>query len=67
VPWVVEVQRRMQAVSMAFLPPVLIVRKSRVPRILQPTEDRVSLGGAKQSLADITKVIAAMGHIVAPT
>lgn len=62
---VVEVQRRVQAVSMAFLQPVVIGRTSYVLRGLQPTEDRVTLNGAKQSLKDIEKVIATMGHMVA--
>lgn len=61
---VVEVQHRMQAVSMAFLQPVLIDHNAYVLRGLQPTEDRVSLNGAKQSLADIKKVITVMGNIV---
>jgi uncharacterized protein (DUF2252 family) len=62
---IVEIQHRMQAVSMAFLQPVMINHTSYVLRGLQPTEDRVSLNGAKQSLVDIKKVIATMGHIVA--
>lgn len=62
---VVAVQQRMQAVSMAFLQPVAVDGKPFVLRGLQPTEDRVSLNGSKQSLADIEKVIVTMGHIVA--
>jgi uncharacterized protein (DUF2252 family) len=62
---VVEIQHRVQAVSMAFLQPVSIERTSYVLRGLQPSEDRVSLDGAKHSLADIQKVIATMGIIVA--
>jgi uncharacterized protein (DUF2252 family) len=62
---VVEIQHRVQAVPMAFLQPVSIERTSYVLRGLQPSEDRVSLDGAKHSLADIKKVIATMGNIVA--
>jgi uncharacterized protein (DUF2252 family) len=50
---------------MAFLQPVMIDHASYVLRELQPTEDRVSLDGAKQSLVDIKKVIASMGNMVA--
>ena len=49
---VVAVQQRMQAVSMAFLQPVTMGHASYVLRGLQPTEDRVSLDGARQSLVD---------------
>lgn len=62
---IVELQRRVQAVSMAFLQPVVRGRTSYVLRGLQPTEDRVSLDRARQSLADIQKVMATMGQIVA--
>lgn len=62
---VVAIQRRVQAVSMAFLHPVDIGDTSYVLRGLQPSEDRVTLDGARQSLADIRKVIAGMGQIVA--
>lgn len=62
---VVAIQRRMQAVSMAFLQPVFIDQTSYVLRGLQPSEDKVSFNGAKQSLSDIKKVIATMGNIVA--
>lgn len=62
---VVEVQHRMQAVSMAFLQPVSMNGKSYVLRALQPTEDRVSINGAKQTLGEIETVISTMGRIVA--
>lgn len=61
---VVAVQQRMQAVPMAFLQAVTMGGTSYVLRGLQPSEDRVSLDGARQSLADIKKVIATMGCIV---
>ena len=62
---IVEVQQRLQAVPVAFVQPVFIGRQAYVLRELQASEDRVSLGGAKQSHGDIKKVIATMGHIVA--
>ena len=62
---IVEMQRRLQAVPMAFLQPVFIGRQAYVLRELQASEDRVSLDGAKQSQGDIKQVIATMGRIVA--
>ena len=62
---IVEVQRRLQAVPMAFLQPVFIGRQAYVLRELQACEDRVSLDGAKQSQGDIKQVIATMGRITA--
>jgi uncharacterized protein (DUF2252 family) len=62
---IVALQQRQQAVSMAFLHPVVWEGTSYVLRGLQPEEDRVSLDGARQSLADIQKVITTMGQITA--
>ena len=62
---VVAVQRRMQAVSMAFLHPVAIGKTPYVLRGLQASEDRVTLDGARQSLGEIAEVIATMGRAVA--
>lgn len=62
---IVEVQRRLQAVSMAFLQPVEINGQPYVLRGLQPAEDRVTLDGAKQPRADIEHVIHGMGELVA--
>jgi uncharacterized protein (DUF2252 family) len=62
---IVEVQRRMQAVPMAFLQPVLVDHRPFVLRGLQPTEDRVSINGTKQSLPEIEKVITTMASVVA--
>lgn len=62
---IVELQRRVQAVSMAFLQPVAWGRTAYVLRGLQPSEDRVSLDRARQPLADILQVMATMGQIVA--
>ncbi len=62
---IVELQRRLQAVPVAFLQPVLIGRQAYVLRELQPSEDRVSLDGARQSKEDVKGVIATMGRMVA--
>jgi len=62
---VVAVQRRVQAVSMAFLQPVEMGGRPYVLRGLQPIEDRVTIAGARQKLADIRGVVATMGRLVA--
>ncbi len=62
---IVEVQRRMQAVPMAFLQPVVVEHQPFVLRGLQPSEDRVSINGTKQSLSEIEKVIITMASVVA--
>ncbi len=62
---IVEVQRRVQAVSMAFLQAVEMDGRPYVLRGLQPVEDRVSLDGARQARADIAQVIHSMGKLVA--
>lgn len=62
---VVEVQRRLQAVSMAFLQPVRLGKRSYVLRGLQPTEDRVVLDESRSSLEAIRGVVGTMGAIVA--
>ncbi len=62
---VVAVQRRVQAVSMAFLQPATMQGQPYVLRGLQPLEDRVTLAGASQRLADIRGVVATMGQLVA--
>ncbi|MBC3860963.1 DUF2252 domain-containing protein [Undibacterium jejuense] len=62
---VVTVQKRMQAVSMAFLQPVTIKNKPYILRALQPSEDRVTLDGTVNTLAELRKVIEVMGEVVA--
>ncbi|MET3117058.1 uncharacterized protein (DUF2252 family) [Undibacterium sp. GrIS 1.8] len=61
----VTLQRRMQAVSMAFLQPVNIGKQSYILRALLPTEDRVALAKAKTSMQEIQDVIKIMGGLVA--
>jgi uncharacterized protein (DUF2252 family) len=62
---VVELQRRQQAVSMAFLDPVRFTEAPYVLRALQPSEDRVRLAGPGRSPAEIEAVIGTMGQMVA--
>jgi len=65
---VVGLQRRMQAVSMAFLHPIVPAddtASSCVLRGLQPSEDRVSLGAAGTSLEQVRGVIGDMGQLIA--
>ena len=62
---VVGLQRRIQAVSMAFLHPIAGRKSSYVLRGLQPSEDRVMLDVHRTRLADIRGVIAEMGQLMA--
>lgn len=62
---VVDVQRRMQAVSMAFLHPVTFGERSFMLRDLQPSEDRVSLDASRSSPEAIAEVMRSMGRVVA--
>jgi uncharacterized protein (DUF2252 family) len=62
---VVALQRRCQAVSMAFLQPVVLGKTSYVLRGLQPSEDRVALNRSRQTMNEIEHVITVMGDIVA--
>jgi uncharacterized protein (DUF2252 family) len=62
---VVAVQRRMQAVSAAFLHPVLFGTGAYVLRGLQPSEDRVTLDRSSQSMDQLQQVLASMGRLLA--
>ncbi|WP_243050749.1 DUF2252 domain-containing protein [Dyella sp. RRB7] len=62
---VVSVQRRMQAISPAFLQSVTMGRKSYVLRGLQPTEDRVALTDWQGKLERLDGVLDAMGKLTA--
>lgn len=62
---VVAVQRRMQAVSMAFLEPVFFNEGHYVLRALQPSEDRVAMGGSRQTAGDLDHLVRTMGQLVA--
>jgi uncharacterized protein (DUF2252 family) len=62
---VVEIEHRMQAVSMAFLTAVKMDGKGYILRALQPLEDRISLDRNQHSAPDLHKTMACLGHIVA--
>jgi len=62
---VVELQRRQQAVSMAFLQPVLFTEAPYVLRALQPSEDRIRLTDPGHSPRELEAVIGTMGQMVA--
>ncbi len=62
---VVMLQRRLQAVSMAFLQPVLMGETAYILRGLQPSEDRIALDHTSLSMPDLTEMIGTMGRVVA--
>jgi uncharacterized protein (DUF2252 family) len=62
---VVGLQRRMQAVSMAFLHPIVDGKSSYVLRDLQPSEDRVTLDVRHTGLDQVRDVIGEMGQMMA--
>ena len=62
---VVASQRRLQAVSMAFLQPVFFAGRPCVLRALLPSEDRVALSGSGQTWSQLEAVVGSMGRIVA--
>lgn len=61
---VVALQRRMQAVSMAFLQPVHFNETPCVLRALQPSEDRVSLKSARCSSGELSELIGTLGCLI---
>ena len=61
---VVALQRRIQAVSMAFLTPVKLDGRPFVLRGLQPGEDRVALTGGIEA-RELEELLADMGRLVA--
>jgi uncharacterized protein (DUF2252 family) len=62
---VVELQRRIQAVPMAFLQPVCIRQQPFVLRGLQPTEDRIAMDRHGSTVSQLTHTAADMGRVVA--
>jgi len=62
---VVEIERRLQAVSAAFLQPVQVGNRAYVLRDLQPTSDRVSLDGGRSGFDAVRGVLVEMGRILA--
>ena len=61
---VVEVPRRLQAVSAALLQPVVMGDNSYVLRELQPVEDRIALGRSGQTPRELNDVVRTMGQMV---
>ena len=62
---IVTVQRRMQAVSVAFLQPVLFGKEPFVLRALQPSEDRVTLSSARRDTLELERLVHTMGRLLA--
>ena len=62
---VVAVQRRMQAVPMAFLHPVVFDGQAFVLRALQPSADRLALSASRHKAATLVDVVTALGRLVA--
>ena len=62
---VVTIQQRMQAVSMAFLHPIVVEGRSYVLRALQPSEDRVPLIEHRSHIDHLVGLVQVMGQCVA--
>ena len=62
---IVEIQQRMQAVSVALLQPVHFGDSTYVLRELQPLEDRVVLNRSYQTRGELKIVIETMGRMLA--
>lgn len=62
---VVSVQRRMQAVAMAFLNPIAVQEGSYILRALQPSEDRIALSQEGMALKAIKGAMGTMGQVLA--
>ena len=62
---IVAVQRRMQAVPMAFLQPVLFDERAFVLRALQPSEDRLTMSASRRQPDALESVVQTLGCVVA--
>ncbi len=62
---VVDLQRRVQAVAVAFLQPVLLDERPFVLRGLQPTEDKIALSQPGITVADLGQTLGDMGRLLA--
>jgi uncharacterized protein (DUF2252 family) len=62
---IVTVQRRMQAVSMAFLQPVLMDEQPYVLRALQPSEDRIAMARPELDSGALAQTVALQGRLLA--
>lgn len=61
----VMLQQRLQAIPMAFLHPVRMGKQHFILRGLQPSEDRVTLDRAHQSMPQLQQVMREMGNLLA--
>ncbi|HUP05793.1 MAG TPA: DUF2252 domain-containing protein [Caldimonas sp.] len=62
---VASLQQLLQAVSIAFLHPVMVGEKPFVLRALQPAEDRVVLTGVQHSALQLHELVSTLGRIAA--
>ena len=62
---VVFLQRRLQAVSIAFLQPVMLDDNPFVLRAMQPVEDRVVLAKTRPTAGDLKLLVTTLGRIAA--
>lgn len=62
---IVTIERRVQAIAMAFLQPVEFDGSSYVLRGLQPLEDRISLDARNGGFARLDTLMTALGKLVA--
>ena len=62
---VVDIEHRMQAVSMAFLTAVTIDGQGYILRALQPSEDRINLNHNEHSMQELHKTMVCLANIVA--
>jgi uncharacterized protein (DUF2252 family) len=62
---VVALQRRLQAVSIAFLHPVMLDDNPFILRALQPAADRVALAGPRHTAWELNELATTLGRIAA--
>ncbi|PRC90807.1 DUF2252 domain-containing protein [Solimicrobium silvestre] len=62
---VVDIEHRMQSVSMAFLTAVKIGNEGYILRALQPSEDRISLNRNQHTMQELHKTVSCLANIVA--
>jgi uncharacterized protein (DUF2252 family) len=62
---VVSLQRRLQAVSIAFLHPVMLDDNPFVLRAMQPAADRVALAQARHTAGELSQLVTTLGRIAA--
>ncbi|MBY0233886.1 MAG: DUF2252 domain-containing protein, partial [Burkholderiaceae bacterium] len=62
---IVALQRRLQAVPVAFLQPVRFKQQAFVLRALQPTEDRVALRAAQLKTGELATLVENFGQLLA--